>query len=158
MEIKNWAPCVQENNYNYHKSAPCVFLKLNKIYDWIPHYYNESMDLPAIMPERLKDHIKKEEADPTSGRLNTVWVSCEGENPSDVENIGPVQYYPTQGFPGYFYPYQNSEGYLSPLVAVHFERPVRGIIINIECKAWAKNIIHDRKERIGSVHFELMID
>lgn len=33
-----------------------------------------------------------------------------------------------------------------------------GIIINIECKAWARNIIHDRKERIGSVHFELLID
>ncbi|KAJ6649706.1 Sodium/potassium-transporting ATPase subunit beta-2 [Pseudolycoriella hygida] len=33
-----------------------------------------------------------------------------------------------------------------------------GIIINIECKAWARNIIHDRKEKMGSVHFELLID
>lgn len=33
-----------------------------------------------------------------------------------------------------------------------------GIIINVECKAWARNIIHDRKERIGSVHYELLID
>lgn len=33
-----------------------------------------------------------------------------------------------------------------------------GIIINVECKAWAKNIRHDRADRIGSVHFELMID
>lgn len=33
-----------------------------------------------------------------------------------------------------------------------------GIIINIECKAWAHNIRHDRHDRIGSVHFELMID
>lgn len=113
---------------------------------------------------------------------NTVWVSCEGENPADVENVGPIEYYPRQGFPGYYYPYENSEGYLSPLVAVHFSRPVRtylwnlarflgrqktltneyhitgGIIINIECKAWAHNIIHDRKERLGSVHFELLID
>lgn len=116
--------------------------------------------------------------------MNTVWVSCEGENPADQENIGPVDYLPIRGFPGYFYPYQNSEGYLSPLVAVHFQRPKRkfllefswfsvkeinicvfvvvyisgGIIINIECKAWARNIIHDRKERLGSVHFELLID
>lgn len=33
-----------------------------------------------------------------------------------------------------------------------------GVLINIECKAWAKNIYHDRHERRGSVHFELMVD
>jgi sodium/potassium-transporting ATPase subunit beta len=33
-----------------------------------------------------------------------------------------------------------------------------GVLINIECKAWAKNIHHDRADRRGSVHFELMID
>lgn len=56
-------------------------------------------------------------------QLNTVWVSCEGENPADVENIGKVSYHPRPGFPGYFFPYENSVGYLSPLVAVRFERP-----------------------------------
>ncbi|XP_055685932.1 sodium/potassium-transporting ATPase subunit beta-2-like isoform X2 [Lutzomyia longipalpis] len=157
VEIKSWTPCTQENNYNYHKSSPCVFLKLNKIYGWIPEYYNDSHYLPDGMPQQLKDLVREEEVK-TPHTLNTIWVSCEGENPADIENVGPVRYYPRQGFPGYFYPYENSEGYLSPLVAVHFVRPVRGIIINIECKAWAKNIHHDRKERIGSVHFELMID
>ena len=58
-------------------------------------------------------------------QLNTIWVSCEGENPADLENVGPIKYYPRRGFPGFYYPYENSEGYLSPLVAVHFERPVR---------------------------------
>lgn len=33
-----------------------------------------------------------------------------------------------------------------------------GVLINIECKAWAKNIFYDRYERRGSVHFELMVD
>ncbi|CAH2065805.1 unnamed protein product, partial [Iphiclides podalirius] len=33
-----------------------------------------------------------------------------------------------------------------------------GVLINIECKAWAKNIQYDRYERRGSVHFELMVD
>lgn len=63
--------------------------------------------------------------------MNTIWVSCEGENPADLENIGPVKYFPRRGFPGYYFPYQNSEGYLSPLVAVHFERPVREYPQNI---------------------------
>lgn len=35
---------------------------------------------------------------------------------------------------------------------------VGGVLINIECKAWAHNIYHDRIERRGSVHFELMVD
>lgn len=120
--------------------------------------------------------------------MNTVWVSCKGESPADSEFIGPVSYYPKQGFPGYYFPYENSEGYLSPLVAVHLERPKReyphflkfiysycpifvnlicyiilvcflaGILINIECRAWAKNINYRQKDKQGSVHFELMID
>lgn len=52
-----------------------------------------------------------------------VWVSCQGETPADKENIGPVKYLPFAGFPGYFYPYENAEGYLSPLVALHLEKP-----------------------------------
>uniref|UniRef100_A0A1A9ZFE8 Sodium/potassium-transporting ATPase subunit beta-2 n=1 Tax=Glossina pallidipes TaxID=7398 RepID=A0A1A9ZFE8_GLOPL len=157
VDIKAWSPCTKENNYSYHKSSPCVFLKLNKIYDWIPEYYNDSSNLPNEMPLNLKTYIGEMEKTQMH-KMNTIWVSCEGENPADQENVGPVDYLPIRGFPGYFYPYQNSEGYLSPLVAVHFQRPKRGIIINIECKAWARNIIHDRKERVGSVHFELLID
>lgn len=57
VDIKSWAPCVQENNYNYHRSAPCIFLKLNKIFDWVPHYYNDTVNLPEIMPDDLKKHI-----------------------------------------------------------------------------------------------------
>lgn len=107
-----------------------------------------------------------------------IWVSCEGENPADVEYLGPIQFYPPiQGFPGYYFPYRNSEGYLSPLLAVRIHRPVcmflyknffsqfircscfsAGIVINIECRAWAKNIKYNRMERSGSVHFELLID
>lgn len=110
-------------------------------------------------------------------------MSCEGESPADVENLGPVNYSPRRGFPSYYFPFTNTKGYQPPVVAVQFERPKRknstnfiplliaklinlfhslfyiaGVLINIECKAWAKNIIHDRAERRGSVHFELMID
>ena len=56
-------------------------------------------------------------------QLNTVWVSCEGENPADVENIGSISYIPKRGFPGYYFPYNNVKGYMSPLVAVWFEKP-----------------------------------
>lgn len=107
-----------------------------------------------------------------------IWISCEGENPADIENLGPINYMPQRGFPGYFYPFMNQKGYMPPVIAINFERPksksttshfrhrsiltfrfiLAGVLINIECKAWARNINHDRTDRRGSVHFELMVD
>uniref|UniRef100_A0A182RRH8 Sodium/potassium-transporting ATPase subunit beta n=2 Tax=Anopheles funestus TaxID=62324 RepID=A0A182RRH8_ANOFN len=157
VPMTNWSPCVKDNRYNFKKKSPCIFLKLNKIYNWVPDMYNTSINLPEKMPDDLKEHIRGEEA---RGNKNTnvVWVSCAGENPADNEHIGAIQYIPRRGFPGYFFPYKNVDGYLPPVVAVYFEKPKTGVLINIECKAWARNIMYDRAERRGSVHFELMID
>ncbi|XP_031834286.1 sodium/potassium-transporting ATPase subunit beta-2 [Nomia melanderi] len=155
VDMSSWGQCTKENKYGYNKSAPCIFLKLNKIFGWMPEFYNDTKALPSTMPADLREHIKQEE---TANRLDTVWVSCAGENPADIENMGAIQYIPRRGFPGYYFPFTNTPGYLSPLVAVFFEKPKYGVLINIECKAWAHNIIHDRFERRGSVHFELMVD
>ncbi|XP_063914348.1 sodium/potassium-transporting ATPase subunit beta-2-like isoform X1 [Zophobas morio] len=156
VDVKDWGDCSRDQFFNYYRSSPCIFLKLNKIYGWTPDYYDDPYDLPPDMPKHLQDHIRN--ITRLEERRN-IWVSCEGENPADVEYLGPVQFYPpVQGFPGYYFPFRNSEGYLSPLVAVRFLRPVSGIVINIECRAWAKNIHYNRAERMGSVHFELLID
>ena len=87
-----------------------------------------------------------------------IWVSCKGENPADMEYIGPIEYTPDPGFPAYFFPYRNTPGYLSPIVAVRFVKPQAFVLINVECRAWAKNIQHDRSNRLGLVHFELLTD
>ncbi|KAF7989745.1 hypothetical protein HCN44_008419 [Aphidius gifuensis] len=157
VDTRGLGTCTEEDFFGYHKSSPCVFLKLNKIYGWKPEFFNTTESLPDKMPTSLKSHINSLKAS-NPRALNTIWVSCEGENPADQENIGPIKYMPYQGFPGFYYPYENSEGYLSPLVAVQFERPRTGILINIECKAWAKNIRHNRHEKVGSVHFEILVD
>jgi hypothetical protein len=73
------------------------------------------------MPESLKQHI----AGLKEAHRNQIWVTCYGENGADREILGDIEYYPTQGFPSYFYPYVNTGGYLSPLVAVKFTRPKR---------------------------------
>lgn len=54
-----------------------------------------------------------------------VWVSCNGEYSSDEESLKGMKYFPSRGFPGYFYPFKNAPGYLSPLIAVQIERPAR---------------------------------
>ncbi|XP_056642444.1 sodium/potassium-transporting ATPase subunit beta-2 [Diorhabda carinulata] len=158
MTPQKWHPCLDEAGFGFEdeKGGPCIFLKLNKIYNWYPEYYN-STNLPdsSVMSEYLRKDILDAE---TRNEHQMVWVTCEGENPADKENIGPLRYIPQRGFSSQYFPFKNQDGYLSPLVAVHFETPKRGVLINIECKAWAKNIIHDRIDRRGSVHFELMID
>ncbi|GLV41525.1 nervana 2 [Carabus blaptoides fortunei] len=157
VEVDKWGPCSPENGYGYNKSQPCFFLKLNRIYGWEADYYNDPKNLPTDMPQDLKEHI----GNLTVEQRNQTWVSCAGENPADRETLGDtLRYYPTRGFPNYYYPYTNVKGYLSPLVAVQVVRPKTNILINIECRAWAKNIIYrgGNQQREGSVHLELLVD
>ena len=49
-----------------------------------------------------------------------VWIDCQGENPADRENLGPVIYHPTNGISKNYFPYRNQEGYLSPAIFVEF--------------------------------------
>lgn len=158
VSLEKFDPCLKKNMYGYNKSAPCVFLKLNKIYDWVPEYYDNVSALPDEMPEDLKWHIKQLPSD----QHKQIWVSCGPKGGGkNSENIGPIKYLPVnRGFPSYYYPYKNIHGYLSPLIAVHFERPKLHTLIVIECRAWAKNIIYSgsMKDRKGSVEFQLLID
>ena len=52
-----------------------------------------------------------------------IWLSCDGENSADREHIGNVTYTPFRGFPAYYFPYENIPGYLSPIVALQFQKP-----------------------------------
>lgn len=59
MDIQQFAGCSPQNAYGYNKTRPCVFLKLNKIFRWVPEFYDDPMDLPEDMPTQLKAHIKE---------------------------------------------------------------------------------------------------
>lgn len=97
---------------------------------------------------------------------NQVWVNCQGRYPADKEMLADndaITYFPkSQGFPSNYFPYQNQEDYLSPLVAVKFNpgknKPYGvGQLIHIECRAWAHNIGYNRRDKIGISVFELHI-
>lgn len=137
------ADCVWQQDFGYDNGQPCVLLKLNKIFGWTPDLYQ-----PSEAPPELGNRY-----DP-----GYIGVTCEGENPIDNENMGPLIYYPAKGFPRYYYPYLNQEGYRAPLMMLKFAKPVNGIVINIWCRAWAKNIVHHRQDDQGSIHFEILID
>ncbi|XP_013099809.1 sodium/potassium-transporting ATPase subunit beta-1 [Stomoxys calcitrans] len=156
VNIEQLGNCSPSHSYGYNNSKPCVFLKLNKIYNWLPEYYDNPAELPEDMPQQLKEHIAKVPAN----ERQQVWVTCDGLNALDKEKFGSVQYYPSQGFPSYYYPFTNQEGYLSPLIAVQFEKLPLDQMIAIECRAWAKNIeyVGSARDRQGSVTFQLYLD
>lgn len=134
--------CSESQNYSYHLGKPCILIKLNRIYDWKPEPYTiRPKDYPTQAP--FKD--------------NHIQITCDGQSSIDKENVGPIDYYP-QGIDIKYFPFTNQPGYQSPFVMAHFKNPRPGVLIFVECKAWAKNIIHDKENSKGMVSFELLID
>ena len=161
--------CISEEHYGYYFGKPCLLLKLNRVYGWQPEpYYNiTQVDNHPDMPKDLKRHIRKTWEDKCKDfpdrvercpQLNMVWLHCDGEMDPDKENIGSVTYTPWRGFPGYFFPYYNQLGYLQPVVMVQLKNPTPGVLINIQCTAWANFIDHDSQKMRGSVHLEFLMD
>lgn len=135
-------------DYGYKSKQPCIYLKINKLRDWIPEYYR-SWDLPEDMPADLQIAIRNETS------LNYVWVHCQGVNPHDREHVGAFSYYPKQGFLGDFFPYDGSQEYLSPIVAVKLDNIRPGFLVNVKCTSWAKNIYKDVQSSYVEINFYL---
>ncbi len=55
----------------------------------------------------------------------------------------------------YLYDIEFQENYTSPIIAVKFNSLPVGQLIHVECRAWAKNIRYDKRDRMGISHFEL---
>lgn len=140
-----------KKGFGYDGGKPCIYLKLNKIFGNVNLPYNDPADLPKEMPEGLKNHIASQPD------KDMVWVDCRPEQPADLEIVKSINYYPkSRGFPNYFFPYTQQTGYQSPLVAVQFDIKNPGQLVHVECRAWAKNIGYDKRDRIGIVHFEIL--
>lgn len=151
--------CTRTRNYEYDKSKPCVVIKLNKIYGWKPEAYGPSDPLPAeLMP--YETQVRR--------NPNNVFILCRGEFQVDLDFTGELTYFSLTpdgegksevGFiPFYYFPYKNQDGYRSPLVFAYFQNITTNVLINVMCRAYAKNIYRNNLHRIGAVHFEIMID
>lgn len=139
------------------KVAPCVLLKINRIYNWKPEPYTdedlENDDPEDPIPENVKTLIRS--------NPRKLYLDCVGENPADREALkGNVQYFPSDQSISYkYFPYtQAGKNYHNPVVAVKFNDMPLGQLLHIECKLWTKGAVHSSKDRIGQVHFELILD
>jgi len=158
VKLSDLGACYTTPGYGYKEGNPCIFLKLNKIFN----LENEAVELndtdtiPVNMPEEMKNHIKGQ------ANKNQVWVQCKGKYPADKEALSganTIKYFPkTQGFPNYYFPYTAQPDYLSPLIAVQFNVAKSiGQLIHIECRAFAKNIGYNRRDKIGISVFEIQV-
>jgi len=135
--------------YGFDDGKPCIFLKINRVYDWVPKVYSSAPDGAS---ESLQAAI-------SGSSEELVFVDCKGTYPEDKANLKSITYTPQQGFSANFFPFKNQEGYMNPIVAVKFEPVMRDMMISVECHLWAQNIKkQDEKARIGGAKFSLMIE
>lgn len=151
-DIQHWpTACSSKNGYGFRNGTPCVFLNLNPEADWLPDYFDKVQKLPKEMPEELRKHIETQH----STKLRQVWVSCVIKDEGPENKVGKLHFIPWHGFPSFFYPARhNMPGYSKPLVAVQFENLKPNVEINVECRAWAKNIPKGSQK----VDFKLFVD
>jgi hypothetical protein len=93
---------------------------------------------------------------------------------ADTEHIGKLVYFPQDGMNKKYFPYKVMPNYHQPIVRLHkginvlqiynvqamvkFESLAQNVIVQVECLAYAYNIIHDPIDRMGLIHFEILID
>merc|ERR1719295_1882584 len=83
--------CTLEKKYGFDTGTPCLLLKLNRIYGWEPQPYEnvtEMTEAPSSLTSEIGELIKDPKNTKMMGQM--IWLSCEGENPADKENIGSI--------------------------------------------------------------------
>lgn len=137
-------------------AEPCIFVKFNKIFNWIPtpiqsSNMTQTLEDPAYnkMSDQLKNIIVK------SSNRDFVWVDCFGRFAADQEAF-LVDYYPAnQGIPIKYFPFHGGS-YHQPLVAIKLRenKAAWGQLQHLECRAWFEGVTHNTKDKIGLVQFE----
>jgi len=156
----------EDNLASQNEVAPCIFVKFNKIWDWIPNPIDEEyIKLKEDTEEEIPQSVLDRRA--ASGDKNKVWMDCVGRNAADKEALeGNMQYFPTDaGIPVTYFPYSGKTDhvgnpYLSPLVAVKItpNKKTIGQLVHVECRAYFHGAKHDAKDKIGLVQFEVLVE
>jgi len=167
QECANWpygyvidenATALGESRY----AEPCIFLKLNKIFNWKPTPLKAAKG--KNMAETLKDKKydmmtpKLKETIVKSADKNFVWIDCFGRYPAD-KDVFKIEYFPqNQGIPIKYFPYKGGN-YHAPLLAIKFKENQAswGQLQHIECRTWFEGVKHETKDKIGLKQFEVHI-
>lgn len=141
---------------------PCIFLKLNKIWSWVPKPIGPAKDKTIVetLEDKKYDMMSKElkEIIVKSSDRNFVWIDCFGRYPADKEAF-QVEYIPkNRGLPVKYFPYMGGN-YHSPVIALKFKenKAAWGQLQHLECRTWFDGVEHQTKDKIGLKQFEVHI-
>ncbi|CAF1134770.1 unnamed protein product, partial [Didymodactylos carnosus] len=136
------------NAFGYAEEKPCVLLKLNKIYGWMPQ--------PGALPLKFTEMTGLKVDDPSQPA--NVYVTCGGAADADNDVLSNLTYYSLLdktgnsvygGIPYYYFPYRSVKHHVQPFVLVQFNSIPKNRLINVQCRAWARNIEHETKTMQG---------
>ncbi|XP_073941292.1 sodium/potassium-transporting ATPase subunit beta-1-like [Choristoneura fumiferana] len=143
---KEQTVCVRADNFGY-PDTPCIFVKLNKILDWEPEYYNDVNNIPEDFPADLVEHIK----DLSEAERSQLWVWC-----FDETGNGTVVEYPWgRALPG-FQPFRVDTEYKNPILAVQLTPEVNTHTV-IRCRVLAKNVLYNKSIKEASGYARVLI-
>jgi len=151
------------------KVKPCIFIKLNNIWNWNPEKVacNTTANFDEEKEDLCPDAFKEfKEAQPDQ---ENIWIDCNGRNAADQEQLeGRITYHPaTRNIPLKFFPYVGAKlphpedkdkvGYHSPLVAIQVEPRTPGQLVHVECRAYYRGVVHETRDKLGLVQFEVQV-
>ena len=69
-----WGPCTNESGYGFKEGKPCILIKLNKIFKWLPDPYLSEEDFPDDLPQSIKTAFFKNVEDGKHELVSIYWI------------------------------------------------------------------------------------
>lgn len=148
-----------KDNFGWDSNSPCVFFRLNRVIDWTPVGYF-SPPANSFFSAEGNGLAAKMERD-------AVYIRCDGyynggEEDAPEQKTLSFNYYGGKQNDGYlesnYFPYGGKvkqPNYQSPIVAVKINGLTDGKKYKVKCHAFARNIVIDDRDNLGSISFEI---
>ncbi|OON15213.1 sodium / potassium ATPase beta chain, partial [Opisthorchis viverrini] len=133
--LTSLGPCA-EPEASLKAGLPCIYLRLNRVYGWLPDLANDT-----VFPEAA--------------------IGCYGQNDIAKFQLGDPEYFPQlvtpsgekyAKIPSTYFPFIGQAGYQAPLAAVRFPNIMKNTVVLVECKVYGLAGVD------SEVMFEIAVD
>ncbi|KAL0270341.1 UNVERIFIED_CONTAM: hypothetical protein PYX00_007788 [Menopon gallinae] len=140
--VTEWLQECGISPFGYDKYTPCIYVKINRVLNWIPDPIVRVDDLPQEVRKELGPHIM----------ITTqpqIWVMCRGENPLTRDHISREKIrHLKHGLSADYYPFQKRQRTLpDPFIAIQINATgAARTLQTFSCRAYAKNLDSEETE------------